>query len=318
MLPLSTSPFLTPAKALTRPDTAGGRQHTAPVSTYRHSRPPALRFGKDTIPGFPAETITAIQSVLSQCLYEKNIDALLRPDSGFEAFFIDGFLQLKHFNPPAPDKPPYKGVCNDLAWTAGKDLKNRLGPDFVVEVASGKCPNYFAGKGARHIFLLIWPKSEAAEVRLNLNTEPSRLPKNCLLVDPSFGLCATDLNGYIIDRTYPLQAVNPQKAGAQTVLHIPLGGRENLPLGYISRLLPEQAQTFGKQALLQMTIRRSLSNQLEVFPSVKRTPTSATEDLPDLLNHVSPDHPIKRLLNKVQTDINRPKPEQKARLIADI
>jgi hypothetical protein len=258
--------------------------------------------------------VQLLEDTVAQCTYGKDLEQLLKPEHQFEASInSDGDqLLLKNYAIPPSAKPPFKGVCNELAYQVGAYLQKQLGQNYDIRAAEGPCDDYFADNGS-HFFLLLWPKQNTEKMKARLERLPGPVPDDCFLIDPSFGRVLLPDQGiqersrYKLKKLIPLSQTQPRLVSqyvSSSIAQLP----RCLPVGYVNDVIAENhraSRSVSPEALLFWRIEPVQGAPpivaFQIAPSPQATELSAGDDMVDALPN---DHVLKRFWTKVTSDLN--------------
>lgn len=269
-----------------------------------------LHLSKDTleIPSViqisPMERLRQIlQHAFSQTTYGKDLDELLSPEKGFYAMSkADGDLELNNYEEIPREKPPYKGVCNNLAYAFGQLLQKFFNGNAEVRVGEGPVKDYFAN--GTHYFLLAWPKARHDEVMRDL--ENQQFSELAMMVDPSFkkmlsGKDRERLADYTLLKVMKLDELHPDRMNRS----IQADGWQ-MPIGFIRDLAPESVAEYGAKALLFLQFNPPVEpgGMACLKPVIQRQPRVAEyDDASGWLEKLPENNRFKRFYHKVISDL---------------
>jgi hypothetical protein len=260
-------------------------------------------------PSFFPDFKPFIQSLLSQCTYGKNLAELLTPEKGFKVVSQNGDLKLLNYSETPQGQPPFKGVCNELAYSVGKQVQRLLGDNFEVQIGKGACSEYFPF--GVHYFLLAWPKEKNAEVLQALSTS-QRIPEACMLIDPSFKqMIPAQVNEnrdrYQVSSVHDLEYCNPENVDHHFK---PARYPIQLPIGLLPDVAPELVGEYGRQSMVYLEFDHPAvpGDPPLVIAKFQRDPNQVQFDVPqNLFQKVSPHSHFWKFYNKISHDL-RPNP----------
>lgn len=258
-----------PHKPLLGQQVASARLRKLPGEESCSANGVGLRFAAVATPkGFSREDIKAMETLVKQCRYGKDLEHLLKPQTGFKA--VDTFNHVALYNYHHNTKrqePEMWGICNELSYRVGSILQQQMGDRYVFEVGAGYSTRFFKNGGANHVFIMAWPKSADDEVRRQWQgispmyfkgwrINPLPFPKEVLIIDPSFGIVGQPgkekaLKGYQLNKRLTVESMVHE----DDVLRV--FDNTYLPLGFVANLIPDLVGTQHGKKLLYMGFSRT-------------------------------------------------------------
>lgn len=215
------------------------------TAQYNQAR---LLLDNELYPGFNKEDVYYIKSLMKKCHYGRDPKTLLEKCKlkiSDEKIIIEDF----YFQQTDTDSI-YYGMCSELIYFIGKDLKQTLGDKYNFYVVYGHSPKYFTPKLGPHFFMLAIPKKYDTldNPKGVLLPKENDFPPDSLLIDPSFGIVdqAKNCNDYAIRQLYKLEDYYPFLIKSQELNYYKdTKGRivsDNTILGYLKDLMPLDAK----------------------------------------------------------------------------
>ncbi len=278
---------------------AGVFLYTSPSLVYSKGQPQK---------GIEAGLRRDIESAFQTYHYGKHLTPFLAPNSSFRAVFEQNYnVVLRNFYELSAQTPFTRGVCEELSLQMGRQLEKSWGEKYIVLSAAGGCNPYFRHGG--HNYLLMWPKSQDADFRVQLASSPNRLPAGAILIDPTFkryGLVgqSQDIQSYSLHSTRELKFLE----------------RKNLPfffeeenisnfqtLGYLRELLPEARTPQNKNDLLFIGFKKNNQRITPILGCV--SPASDLKICTALLKKALPTNELAQFFTQLQNQLNAPSPQ---------
>jgi hypothetical protein len=264
------------------------------------STPPAL----PRLP-WPQADLQAVETVIGACRYGLDLERLLADPAAIRVFSIGRRVIISGLTMPETQtdlagQPIYQGLCHDLAERMAPLIQQKLGPGYIIELASGHSPLYFNGPGSNHWFLIATPRD---------THQPAAL------IDPSFGVVGTlkdaKRRGYQVRFVETIEEFRQNQTPYQS---LPVGpdGQYTvpIPIGYLrdyvpTAVVPKNYQSVADTAMLAFCF------QVDRFTGKLIAPFLALQDgglgdmylADDLDDVLPPETPLKRFLNHLQQEI---------------
>lgn len=251
-----------------------------------------------------------LKDTVRQCTYGKDLDALLAPNKGFKVISTDGDVLLRNYGelPDADSQPPFKGVCNELAYKVGVYLQNQLGQEYAFSVVKGQCDDFFPN--GIHYFLLMWPKQEAVENEAQLTKFPHLIPSSAILIDPSFKRVLMPDEKilararYRVEKLLTLEDIQPNcfKDAHLTSEELPTW----LPVGFVQDLLSHVPSAKMSKSLVFLGFQKGQFPGDIPYLDLKMQDKDETLSMSALqiVPHLPPEHPLKQLHSKISSDLD--------------
>jgi hypothetical protein len=259
-----------------------------------------------------------LKDTVEQCTYGKDLNTVLAPENDFQVISQDGDVLLRNYNGIPLNKifeehgnhPPFKGVCNELAYQVGTYLQDRLGQNYDIRAVRGECDDYFP-RGT-HYFLVMWPKQDGAVIESQLTESPKAAPGSAFVIDPSFkrvlmpGAQKRERERYRLDELLPLDALKPETFPTEwRMVQEQLSSW--IPLGFVKDLLSHLPS--AKESDLLLFFRFQKGQFPGEVPSLdfkmqKKDETRWASAVPTLI-HLPQEHPLQQLRSKIIGDLAR-------------
>jgi hypothetical protein len=215
-----------------------------------------IKANKIENPDFPPWVLDKIQSVLNQCRY--GLGAVWQSqDLGLKC--LPNYVQIRNYHPTQRNYNPtqfsedaiIRGDSGSLSAQVGEILFNALKGnqeiyDFLC--VPGHYPN---APRSNHYFLLAFPRSKGKDYMKQFTDSPRQIPKDVLIIDPSYGLVGTkaehpQLSKYSINKNIEKIATHASFAwnALQKKDQIVYYGEASLPMGFSRTLLPESGKNW--------------------------------------------------------------------------
>ncbi len=260
------------------------------------------------------DDIRAMQQLIGDITYGRDLDALLEPDANFQVIGSDGQIEFKNYWHQKPDRKLKQGLCGELARGVGTSLsENPQFKDYEFKFATGTSNLYDSRPAALfpkekpregdHAFIVFWPKSN---------------PEEKWIMDPCYGVVdrAINLPGYKIGQAKNGQPTIRDLKDAPSrpnpdafALQLPENGRsDEMVLGLVKNLMPDAARQYGENARVYLHFLRKEDGRIESRLSVLEKPDSLKyTELPRFWaqpgQSAAGNDPLSRFMVKVDQDL---------------
>lgn len=272
-----------------------------------------------SVDGIDIKDRQSIRGYIDNCRYGVNFDTLLEPGNNFRASYDGHQVTLHHFN--LIEKSPRFNTCGNLAPNCAKALQSLFGDKYFIRIAMGSEPCYFGTtlnghkSAGKHYFVLLWPVKDNDAMQRRLAVSPIHLPKECLVVDPSFKAMGTQEElQYKITETIPVDSKLDEDLGipfAGTPCDYP--GREGhftntgyYPLGLAEDVL--NVQGINAKTMLYLTFIRNEDKPLskpEPLICVQSPNTGMIDGWADWASYISPGSSLGRFMGTLQNQLSQ-------------
>jgi hypothetical protein len=297
-----------------------------PTDAVTFSTKHHIRFGNAApiLSGYPVEDIQLIWNLMQRCQYRKPLEKMVSDNSPFQVSADDKqvIIQGDSYYPPAEGEK-IMGVCHELSYFVMQELEQKLGKQYEFALVNGNSPQYFHHESSNHVYIIArqrahkkrFARSLAREIINITKSGLTDLPKNCLLIDPSFAkLAATDNpHGYRLTSLLRKSLVK-KHFHAETQQKVcnfnELGETKIWPLGYLSDLLDlskVKILDIPPQSLVHWGFSKSQSSsKSDIDFYIHPNPTAKAQHytrMSELLKSQAPDNPLRRFTNKVRSQL---------------